>query len=72
MNRKEAIALLSELGAKKLVSPDFVIVEERNSDTFQLKIKGSYNIQDVKLFLKERFSFEEIKDYLIIFKLLPT
>lgn len=71
MNRKEAIALLSELGAKKLVSPDFVIVEERNSDTFQLKIKGSYNIKEVKLFLKERFSFEEIKDYLIIFKLLP-
>jgi hypothetical protein len=32
MNRKEAIALLSELGANQLVCPNFVILEQRKTE----------------------------------------
>jgi len=68
LDRKEAIALLVELGSYELVSPDVVILEQRRLDRYQLKIKGNYNFKDVGLFLKNRFCLEEINNYLIIFK----
>jgi hypothetical protein len=67
MNRKEAIALLSELGNSQLVYPNFVILEQRKTDNYQLKIKGNYNFQEIGNFLKNRFSIEEIKNFLIIY-----
>ena len=66
MDRQEAIALLVELGASQLVSPDFVILEQRNADNCQLKIKGNYSFKDVETFLKNRFILEEYKNYLVI------
>jgi len=66
MNRKEAVTLLKELGSKCLVQPTFVIIEHRNPDNYQLKIKGDYNLQEIGIFLKNRFSIEENKNYLII------
>jgi hypothetical protein len=68
LDRKEAIALLVELGSSQLVSPDLVILELRNPDNYQLKIKGNYRFRDVGMFLKNRFSLEEINNYLVIFK----
>ena len=68
LNRKEAIALLVELGSYQLVSPDLVILEQRNPDTYQLKIKGNYNFKEVGKFLKNKFCLEEINNYLVIFK----
>jgi hypothetical protein len=41
--RKEAVALLKELGNRDLVQPFFVIIEKRTRDKFQLKIKGSFD-----------------------------
>ena len=67
MNRREAITLLSELGANQLVCPFFVSLEERNSDNYQLKIKGSYNFHEIRTFLKNRFLIEEIRNFLIIY-----
>jgi hypothetical protein len=68
LDRKEAIALLVELGSSQLVSPDLVILELRNPDNYQLKIKGNYSLRDVGIFLKNRFNLEEINNYLVIFK----
>jgi len=68
LDRKEAIALLVELGSHQLVNPDLVILEQRKLNKYQLKIKGNYNFKDVGLFLKNRFCLEEINNYLIIFK----
>ena len=68
MNRKEAIALLVELGTHQLVSPNFVILEQRKIDNYQLKIKGNYNFKEIELFLKNKFCLEEINNYLVIFK----
>lgn len=68
MDRKEAIALLAELGTNQLLSPNFVILEQRNLDNYQLKIKGNYSLKDLGIFLKNRFCLEEINNYLIIFK----
>ena len=67
VNRKEAIALLSELGASQLVDLSFVILEQRNLEKFQLKIRGNYSLREIGLFLKNRFSIEESKNYLIIY-----
>ena len=68
MNRKDAIALLVELGSYQLVSPDLVILEQIDPEAYQLKNKGNYDLKDIGLFLKDRFSFEVIKEYLVIFK----
>ena len=67
--RKEAVALLKELGNRDLVQPFFVIIEKRTRDKFQLKIKGSFDKTQIFSFLKTRgFSCEDKEDYLIIYK----
>jgi hypothetical protein len=70
MNRKEAIALLRELGANQLVNPNLVLLEQREPDRYRLQIRGDYNRQLIIVFLKKRgLSFEQMNsDYLIIFK----
>lgn len=66
--RKEAVALLKELGERELVQPFMVIIEPRPNDKCQLKIKGNYDQQQIELFLKGKgFGYEASKDYLIIF-----
>ena len=66
MKREESVALLRELGANQLVSPTVVSIEHGLTDTYQLKIKGDYDFQEMKIFLKDKFSVEENKDYLVI------
>ena len=71
MNRGQAITLLTDLCLKeKLVQPTFVILEHREPDVYQLKIKGDYDCELIKKFAqKKNFSVEEDKDqgYLLIF-----
>ncbi|MGA2681227.1 MAG: hypothetical protein ABSF44_05435 [Candidatus Bathyarchaeia archaeon] len=69
MDRKEAVALLKELGTEHLIQPTFVLIKQRTPDSHQLQIKGDYDREEIELLLKNRkFSLEENKDYLIIFK----
>ncbi len=68
MQRKDAIALFTELVAKGYVQPNLVSIEQKKQDKFQIKIRGSYDRQPIELFIKNKgFSIEEDKDYLIIF-----
>ena len=71
MNRGQAITLLTDLCLKeKIVQPNFVIIEHREPDAYQLKIKGNYDSELIKMFVqKKNFSVEEDKDegYLLIF-----
>lgn len=70
LNRKEAVTLFTELIAEGHVHPSFVLIEQRKPDKFQLKIKGSFDRQEIELRFKNKgFSFEESQDFLIIFKL---
>ena len=69
VNRNESVALLKELGTHQLVSPIVVSIEHRLPDTYLLKIKGDYNLQAMKTFLKKKFSVEENKDYIVISEL---
>jgi hypothetical protein len=66
MKREESVALLKELGAREIVSPIVVSIEHKLPDMYRLKIKGDYDIQAVKMFLKDKFLVEENKDYLVI------
>jgi len=69
MNKKEAIALLSELGANQFVNPNLVLLEQREPDKYGLQIRGDYNRQSIVTFLRKRhLSFKMNNDYLIIFK----
>ena len=69
MDRKEAIALLSELGANQFVNPNLVLLEKREPDRYRLQIRGDYNRQSIVAFLRKRhLSFETSNDYLIVFK----
>jgi hypothetical protein len=70
VNRKEAIAVLSELASNQLVNPNLVLLEQREPDRYQLQIRGDYSRQLIMVFLKNRaLSFEQMNnDYLIIFK----
>ena len=61
MNREESVALLKELGANQLVSPTVVSIEHRLPDTYLLKIKGDYDLQEMKIFLKNKFSEKKTK-----------
>ncbi len=67
MNRKEAIVLLGELGANQLVNPNLVLIDEITLGNYQIKIKGTYDLPQIVVFLKNKFSFEERKDHFIIF-----
>ena len=66
MKREESVAILRELGTNQLVRPIFVIIEHVLPDTYLLKIRGDYDLKAMKIFLKDRFSVEENKDYLVI------
>ena len=67
--RKEAVALLKELGDRELVQPLMVIIQQRPPNRFQLKIRGSFNQLAIEIFLKNRgFSYEAKEDYLIIYR----
>ncbi len=69
LDRKEAVALVKELGDRELVQPVFVVIENRTPDKIQLRIKGNYDCRQVEMFLKNRgFSYKENKDDLVIFK----
>jgi hypothetical protein len=70
MKRTQAIELLKELGDLGLVQSRLVYVEERKPDSFQLCVKGDYDICKMENFLKKyTLTFEENeKGYLCIFK----
>ena len=69
MQRKEAVALFTELVAKGYVQPNLVSIEQRKIGKFQLKIRGDYNSEEFEIFLKNKgFSYEETEGYLTIFK----
>jgi hypothetical protein len=65
MKRAEAAALLKELGSEQLIQPFLVLIEQRSPDRYQLQIKDSYNLREIEVFVKNRFSLEESKGYLI-------
>ena len=69
MNRGQAITLLTDLCLKeKLVQPTFVIIEHKEPDEYQLKIKGDYDSEAIKKFVqKKNFSVQEDKTFLFIF-----
>jgi hypothetical protein len=69
LDRKEAVALVKELGDRELIRPIFVILHCVEPDRYKVKMKGDFECKEVELFLKNRgYSFEENKDTLIIFK----
>ncbi len=66
MKREEAVALLKELGSERLIQPSLVLLEQKCPDSYELKIKGDYNLQEIRVFLNNRFLTEEFKNYLVI------
>ena len=67
--RVQAITLLTDLCLKeKLVQPSFVIIEQREPNEYQLKIKGDYDSETIKKFVqKKNFSVQEDGVFLLIF-----
>jgi len=70
MKRVEAVALVKELGGEHLIRPSFVIIEQRKPDSYQLKIKGDYDIPQIELLVKNKFAVQENieKGFLVIFE----
>ncbi len=69
MNRREAIALLSEFSANQFLNPNLVLLEKREPDRYRLQIRGDYNRQSIVACLrKKHLSSEMSNDYLIVFK----
>ena len=66
IKRAETAALLKELVEAELIQPSFVLLEMRFPDIYQLRIKGSYNLQEIRRYLKDRFLIEEYENYLVI------
>ena len=71
MKRAEAVALLKELGEEHLIQPSLVSIEQRKPDSFELCIKGFYDLELITAFIREfDLTVEENtkKGYLCIFK----
>lgn len=69
MNRKEAVALFTELVANGFVLPNLVSIEQDAPEKCILKIKGDYDSQKIQNLLKDRGVLcEQIKEYLVIYK----
>jgi hypothetical protein len=69
LDRKEAVALVKELGDRELIKPTFVIINRDKPNRYNVQIKGDFDRKEIELFLKNRgYSFEENNDYLIISK----
>jgi hypothetical protein len=65
MKRTEAVGLLKELVAEQLIEPSLVLIEQSSPDSYQLQIKGNYDIQEIEMFVKNRFALEECMGYLV-------
>jgi hypothetical protein len=57
MKRNEAVALLKELGAERLLRPSSVLVEQRTPDRYQLCFKGDFDFPALRVFVK-RYNLE--------------
>ena len=69
LNRKEAVALFTDLVANGYVQPHLVLIEQKKPNKFQLKIKGEYDSSQIEQFLKIRgLLCEKTENFLIIFK----
>jgi hypothetical protein len=67
VDRKEAAAILTELGANQLVNPNLVLIEQRSPDKNQLQIRGDFDRRRIELFLKKKHLLFEMKnDYLTV------
>jgi hypothetical protein len=72
MKRHEAVALLKELGSEHLLQPSWVLIEQRKPDSYQLCVKGDYDLNGIEAFLqKYNLAIEEdvTKRLVCIFKL---
>jgi hypothetical protein len=67
MKRGEAVGLLKELVAEQLIQPSLVFIGQRSLDNYQLQIKGGYDCKQIEQFVKDRFSLEESRGYLILY-----
>ncbi len=71
MQRFEAIALLKELDAQHLIEPSMVLIKQRKPDSYELGIKGFYDLKLIRDFIqKYNLTVEEdvSKGYMSIFK----
>jgi len=67
MKREEAVAILKELSSAHLIQPSLVLIQQKEPDKYQLKVKGDFSCQDIEIFLKGRgFSCEENNNHLVI------
>ena len=44
LERKEAVALLKELGIEHLIPPSSVLIQQRTPDNYQLRLEGDTTI----------------------------
>jgi hypothetical protein len=54
LDRKEAVALLKQLAALKLIQPFLVALKENRHGKFDLIVKGDCDIQGLRDFVSER------------------
>ena len=71
MKREQAVALWKELCAKQWVQPLAIVIEQRKTNSYQLKIKGFYDCKLIEGFAQSKnLAIEENKEkgFLVIFK----
>jgi len=68
VKKEEATALLNELGANKLVNPKLVLIEQKETDKYQLQIRGDFDRHAIALFIRKRhLSCKLNNNYLTVF-----
>ncbi len=69
MNREEAIAILKEIAANRVVAPNWVSLINSESDSYELHIKpGIINSASLKLIVEKRdFELKEVNGLFVIY-----
>lgn len=71
MRREQAVALVKELVGNNLIQTNWLLIDKRKPDSYELKFKGDWDRCSLEDFLKNHnLSIEENKEkqYLVIFK----
>ena len=71
MRREQAVALVKELVDNNLIQTNWLLIDKRKPDSYELKFKGDWDRYSLNDFLKNRnLVIEENKEkqYLVIFK----
>jgi hypothetical protein len=71
VRREQAVAIVKELVCNNLIQTNWLSIDSRKVDSYELKFRGDYEHNDIEIFLQNRnlaMAENKEKGFCIIFK----